>query len=82
MVHDTAVDITFVNSGFIDGCEVPTLDDYDEELNIVPYKFKAKVGLAEQRVIASNCFGSSSKNIIPLLYSEEEGMKTNFGLHR
>jgi len=60
-VHDTAVDIKFVNSGFIDGCEVPTLDDYDEELNIVPYKFKAKVGLAEQRVIASNCFGSSSK---------------------
>ena len=61
-VHDTAVHIIFVNSGFIDGCEVPTLDDYDEELNIVPYNFKAKVGLAEQRVIASNCFGSSSKN--------------------
>ena len=60
-VHDASVHINFVNSGYIESYEVPTLADYDEKMNLV--KFKENVGKLKtrQRVLASNSFGPTKK---------------------
>jgi len=60
-VHDSSVELNFVNSGFIDGYPVPTLDDYNEDLEVVEFKETNRAYQQRQRIFASHCFGPSRK---------------------
>ena len=60
-VHDTSVQITFVNSGYIESYEVPTLSDYDEKHNLVKFRENVKAKKSRQRVFASHSFGPTKK---------------------
>ena len=60
-VHDTSVQITFVNSGYIESYEVPTLSDYDEHMNLVRFKEQVRTTKTRQRVFASQSFGPTKK---------------------
>ena len=58
-VLDYDITLTFVKSGFIEPFPTPTMEDYNEDSNIVRYKESPRKACTRRRVFATNSFGSS-----------------------
>ncbi len=61
-VHPSSVILTFVNSGYVDSFETPSLQDYDEDSNTVRFKERLRVTKSKDRVFATTEFGPTKKD--------------------
>ena len=77
-VHDSSVQLKFVNSGYIDGYPVPTLEDYSEDMEIVKFRGATQVSQQRQRVFASNSFGPSKKKLHSNIFLKGSGDVSQF----